>query len=88
MTPPRECWVHVQDGFVVDVYDHAHEADNAALPWPMDRRPTVHRMVAADVVEVSDKEHQAYDYFVRGLPLTDAERKTLAMLRGRMVVRP
>jgi hypothetical protein len=47
VSAPREVWVLVDEQGAAFVLDDGHDAVKAALKFPMDRRPTVHRYALA-----------------------------------------
>jgi hypothetical protein len=47
VSAPREVWVLVDEQGAAFVLDDGHDAVKAALKFPMDRRPTVHRYTLA-----------------------------------------
>ncbi len=54
MSAPREVWVLVDEQGAAFVLDDGHDAVKAALKFPMDRRPTVHRYTLATPPAVSE----------------------------------
>ncbi len=54
MSAPREVWVLVDEQGAAFVLDDGHDAELAALKFPMDRRPTVHRYTLATSPAVGD----------------------------------